>query len=225
MSNTTIRSWEVALLDKVDLGESPVVYDIGANIGDYTQLVLDRYPDALVHCFEPNPNSIKIIEDRFKNESQVYIHQVALGYLPITDIELYYVTDEPELTASVFKGDFLGAPTIRNITVAHKRLDEYDIEKIDMMKIDTEGSELDILVGAGNYLYPKIIKRIQFEYNFWHTLANASFKHFWNLLTPHGYNLGLLQQDGTLQYLDVYDEKLENHGKSHRDFVALESKL
>ena len=46
---------EFALLTKCRAHDMRIVFDIGANEGDYTQSVLDRLSDATVHAFEVDP--------------------------------------------------------------------------------------------------------------------------------------------------------------------------
>ena len=41
------------LLDR----DHPVIFDVGANMGNFTNLILQRFPNAQIHAFEPHPNN------------------------------------------------------------------------------------------------------------------------------------------------------------------------
>src|SRR3972149_3839392 len=41
----------------------PVLFDVGANIGKYSLMLRDSFPEAKVYAFEPNINSFKILQD------------------------------------------------------------------------------------------------------------------------------------------------------------------
>ena len=51
------------ILDGIDY---PVFLDIGANRGDYTAWILEAFPEARVHGFEPNPETFQIYSQRLR---------------------------------------------------------------------------------------------------------------------------------------------------------------
>ncbi len=69
--------FEKALLKNVT--ESDIVYDVGANRGFYTKKLLDKVKMGKVFCFEPVPESNKIIRDNLGNRDNLFIHELALG--------------------------------------------------------------------------------------------------------------------------------------------------
>lgn len=63
------------------LPDSGVILDIGANIGIMTASAARKFPDMIVHSFEPvakNAHALKRIINYFKLKN-VFIHEVALG--------------------------------------------------------------------------------------------------------------------------------------------------
>ena len=56
------------------------------------------------------------------------------------------------------------------------------IEKINLLKIDTEGNELNVLLGAKDSLKAGRIEAIHFEFNEMNVISNTFFKDFWDLL-------------------------------------------
>jgi FkbM family methyltransferase len=62
------------LLDK----DNPVIFDVGANTGNYTNLVLQHFPNTQIHAFEPQPDNYSYLSNRKKNGNVKY-YNIALG--------------------------------------------------------------------------------------------------------------------------------------------------
>lgn len=73
--------------------------------------------------------------------------------------------------------------------VALTTLDEFieneKISEIILLKIDTEGNELDILKGAANSISSGIIKAIHFEFNEMNVVSKVFFRDFWKTLEKY----------------------------------------
>lgn len=61
-------------------------------------------------------------------------------------------------------------------------LEEHSIDSIDLLKIDTEGNELNALKGLGNWISQGKIKAIHFEFNEMNVISRSFFKDFWDIL-------------------------------------------
>jgi hypothetical protein len=59
---------------------------------------------------------------------------------------------------------------------------DHDISIIHLLKIDTEGHELEVLKGAANMLRENRIRAIQFEFNEMNVVSRVFFKDFCDLL-------------------------------------------
>ena len=129
-----------------EIGGAEAIFDIGAASGEYTELFLKRFPAARVYAFEPLPEHFKKLEGRVKKYgNRVCAFNFAL-YDKSGEKDLYIA---PNKDASSFL-------IKENLTKDHKTivkmrtLDEFtpDIKKIDLIKIDVEGVELEVLRGA-----------------------------------------------------------------------------
>jgi hypothetical protein len=49
-------------LPKILNTETPVLFDVGANVGSYTRLLHEAFPKATIYSFEPNPNTFEILK-------------------------------------------------------------------------------------------------------------------------------------------------------------------
>lgn len=59
--------------------KNPVLFDVGCNVGEWTDMALALFPAATVHSFELSPEVIAQLEVKFKNSPQVILHRYGLG--------------------------------------------------------------------------------------------------------------------------------------------------
>lgn len=142
------------------------IFDIGSNEGEYSEYLVSIKPNVVVHCFEPNKAAFNILKDKFCKMDKVKCNNVALG----EKLEKKLLYSNPGATTfSSFhyfiddKDDF---SELNEVTVF--TLDNYcennNINKIDLMKIDTEGHELFVLKGGRQLFEKKDVEIVQFEY-------------------------------------------------------------
>ena len=149
--------------------------DIGANVGNYTKLILQE-TNSKVISFEPLPDAyreLEVLKKDFKERLETF--NIAISNENKIQ-ELYYGSEKSEkasLMNNLEKLSFVGETNINKILVEVKKLDDLkDILKnqiIDFIKIDTEGYEFEVLDGAQHLLKEHQPKFIQIEFN-WHQL-------------------------------------------------------
>ena len=119
------------------------VLDIGANNGDWVKLVKQHYPDAKFTMVEPNP----IYQEELKKLGEV--HDVYLSNLSKTK-KFYVAEDLAEQSGNTFYPEKSNVP-FSSISVETRTLDHLFADKqFDLIKIDTQGSEKDIIQGGIN---------------------------------------------------------------------------
>jgi FkbM family methyltransferase len=127
------------------LGEGHVL-DVGANIGLAATWFTNRYPGHRIHCFEPVNDAAVMIP---LNCAQAIVNRVAVGE-ETGEVELN--VDEDSVIASSIPTAWKTKPA-RFSTI---RLDDYchrnGIDRVAVLKIDTEGMELGVLRGAAEVL-------------------------------------------------------------------------
>ena len=98
------------------------------------------------------------------------------------------------------------------------RLDTFcrqrSVERIDYLKIDTEGGEYDVLTGAEEMLRAGRVKFIQFEYGGTYPGANTSLKQVCEFLSSFGYSLFRILPDGLL-HIPKWRDELETYRLSN----------
>ena len=128
-----------------------VAFDIGAHHGKFTEILSDKFDK--VYAFEPFPENIKILKEKFANNPKVVIVEKAVHRK--NSIERLYLNGEdtqssisklyPQICAWNFRPqNFIDVETITLDTFC-------EMEKIDnlqFIKIDVEGAEQYVFDGA-----------------------------------------------------------------------------
>lgn len=150
--------------------ENPVVLDVGANIGDYTNKVLDVNPGSKVVAFEPHPGNFAELKNKFNKDNVVTV-QKACGK-NCSNVKLFDYSKDNSSHASTVEGVIenvhgSSSKTVIDVkmTTIDKFVSESKIDEVDLLKIDTEGNELDVLKGAKNLIENGKVRCIQFEFN------------------------------------------------------------
>ena len=143
---------------KAHKNEFKVVFDVGAR--GNTEF-LDIHPDCEYHLFEPQKRYADHLKQVTKDRFNVYVNQFGLSDEPAKDQKFYANVEafEPHpWIESTYEGDNYDLHTVSEYCWMHK------IAQIDFLKIDTEGHDFRILLGAKDMLEQNRIKYIQFEY-------------------------------------------------------------
>lgn len=184
------------LLQKQLLLSSRITWDIEVGACDFDNI--NPNPEHNTLFVEPVPFYSKHLEEKFKDFSNVYILQGALSN-SVSEQKLTYVEPGSEnqqwvrgishlenessnlIKRNVQLGHSLG--NINVITVKTWPLDylikTFNIEKIEILKLDVEGHELKVLDGFSWHVKPEIIK---IEHKF------VDLKILLDILKGKGYN-------------------------------------
>ena len=170
-------------------GAAPVLFDVGANVGDWTEMARGVFPGAAIHAFELNPATVARLAPRFANAPGVRVHSFGLAAVAG---EVNFFAYEGE--ASVLSG--LRVPLhshqphqIKKATVrtGDEVCREFGVTQIDFLKVDAEGADYEVLAGFSAMLAAQKIAAIQFEHE-----GGRYLRDFYDLLEPKGYALGKL---------------------------------
>jgi FkbM family methyltransferase len=182
------------------------LFDVGANDGEYLGVAMKVFGARLkAYSFEPQSSSFAILKEKFGD--RVTLRQVALSDAP-GSAELFF-SSAGETTATLHRGSISG--TAKSETVMQTTVDRMckaeGIERIDLLKIDTEGYEMHVLKGAAKMIESGSVAAIQFEFGdtFLHTAYH--FIDFWELLSPR-YEIYRILRRG-LHRISRYSSDLE----------------
>jgi FkbM family methyltransferase len=166
---------ETLLCERV-VREGMTVFDVGSHIGLYSLLFARLVGEkGVTHAFEPDPRNFERLRTNLalNDAENVFANQCAV-FRESGPIRLNLF--DPSLNA----WHSLGTPRLpdphdprqtveshESITVAAVSLDEYarerNISRVDFLKVDVEGAELDVLHGATGLFEREAIGLVQFE--------------------------------------------------------------
>jgi FkbM family methyltransferase len=145
---------------------SPIIFDVGANIGGFVGDLMLRAPLARFHCFEPHPEIFEALKRNcvkygmLDNKPRAIANNFALGSREetkefiLTDRSVCSSFFEPTDKHRSWAGQWcetkdkaiVQVKTLRDYALANK------IENAKLLKIDAQGYELEVLKGAGDFL-------------------------------------------------------------------------
>jgi FkbM family methyltransferase len=182
-------------------GEIQWVFDVGAHVGQSAALFSDMFPAADIHSFEPDPDSYRELKELAgRCYPRVRAVNAAAGD---ADTEARFFVNKSSQTNSLLKtragaGQFLvetdGLDPRRETTVRVLTLDRYcaehAIERIDFLKLDTQGYELRALDGARSLLERQAVPLIYLEVTFVPLYEHQpSFANVYQYLVDRDYRL------------------------------------
>jgi FkbM family methyltransferase len=202
------------------------IFDIGANKGSYSELALAQGFKGNIYAFEPHPVTYKLLQ---KNLPYSNVKTFELGFsatdgkATIFDHSKEDGSEHASLYEEVIKSIHADSSCSHevNLTTIDKFMSEHQISTIGLLKIDTEGSEYDILVGAKEALKQKKIDVIHFEFNSMNVVSRVFVKDFITLLK--GYQLYRLLPNNLLR-ID-YDYPLLIEIFNYQNLIAIRQDL
>lgn len=189
------------------------VLDVGANIGIYSEKIISIAPNTKIYSFEPHPDTfIKLKESSEKYGFQSFPFGCGKEN---SQVLLYdYMNNDGSPHASLYPDvirEIHGSATKQHLVNIIK-LDDFvlqnNVDEIDLLKIDTEGNELNVLLGLENFIKKRKVKLIHFEFNEMNVVSRVFFKDIHTLL-KNNYKFYRMLQDGLVpmaEYSTVFWE-------------------
>jgi len=185
-------SGEDSFLRKItkSFGENAVVLDVGANVGNYANLIKKLSPKTKVYSFEPHPKTFEILAENARKNGYFAFNLGCgkeKGKLELYDAE----NNDGSENASLFKEVIEGISGRKAIAYSVDVIDldsflvEKGIEKVNLLKIDVEGNEYRVLEGVKNALRKGIIEVIHFEFNEMNVVSRTFLKDFYEILSDY----------------------------------------
>jgi len=168
-----------------------VIFDIGANKGDYSKFIRNNNVDIPIYAFEPHPTTFKVLMESTLHLNDFHIINKGLGVTKKNSKIYDYKNNEGSQHASLYKDviekihNSEAKETNIEIITIDEFVEENKIVEISLLKIDTEGNELDVLLGAKKSLGKGLVNIIQFEFNSMNVISRTYLKDFINLLPDY----------------------------------------
>lgn len=181
--------------------KSLVLMDVGANKGEWSLHALAGASAAKkaiqLHAFEPSAATREILQHNLAAYPGVDVCALALSS---TEGQADFFTNGVGSgTNSLSPAS--GTDTERvQLSTVDGFIRQRGIESVGMMKVDTEGFDLEVLKGAESSLARGAIELVQFEYNWRWLLNKASLREVFALIEAKPYRLGKLVGESIVFY-------------------------
>lgn len=148
--------------------DNPILFDIGANVGQTIKDFKEVFKKSTIHAFEPSPDTFKILKESTSNYKNVHFWNCGVG---ANNGELILNEYNLSNTNSFLNIHHTNNKKLKKQThVKITTVDEFSeinrIQEIDVLKIDTEGYELEVFKGAENLFNAGKIGLLFFEIRF-----------------------------------------------------------
>lgn len=186
-------------------GDHAVVFDVGANLGQWSTHLIGQCTGMLdLHVFEPATECIAPLRELLQSGSSITItiNQEAVSAQEGT--ATLHKPHEHAGSSSLHEGSLTGLDGQLQQSVRTRTLDTYsgerNIAQIDLLKVDAEGHDYLVLLGAIGLLERGAIDLVQFEYNHRWISARHYLKDVFELVTAVGYRVGKVTPAGIEWY-------------------------
>ena len=183
-------------------GTAPVMIDIGANEGEWTEAALSaasRTGQPLtLHTVEAAPVAAAALRDRLRGTT---VHELAVS--DREGVATFALAGPTAGTNSLELDSMSGAHgTVEVALVTGAALAErIGADHLRLVKVDTEGHDFAVLTGFEPMLADRRIDVIQFEYNSRWLSAHRSLWDVFRLAERHGYRVGRVAPD----HVELFD--------------------
>ena len=173
------------------------IIDVGANTGGYAEELRIFFPKARIYAIEPHPETFKVLLASAK-KNKIFAYNQGFGNY-VGKRDLWDFADDAKLKSTQPTSTL--ASTLKEVVEnLHQQkaqayafkmntLDNFakkeKINEIDFLKIDVEGAEISVLLGAKKMLKNNKISFIQFEFNEMNIYSRTLFKDFVSILPKH----------------------------------------
>ena len=193
----------------------PIIFDVGANKGQSIIRYKKLFQNPIIHSFEPNIDEVKILEQKYINDKNLYLNNVAVGDKKGNlEFNINAITGHSSFKNLIPNTSWIKKRsnqikiddknyTAKKVNAEIITLDDYvnekNLTKIDILKIDTQGFEDKVLLGAQNLLKNNRIKFIQLELIFSEIYESPlQIYDVEKTLIPNNYKLFGISKSGSL---------------------------
>lgn len=208
---------------------TPTIFDIGANIGEWASFAISQLDASSLHIFEPNTSlreelAKKVRDSLDEANSKTKAHINMLGIGDEGKASLYVNDISNEQASTVLRSGKSIYDDYEKIEIDLINGSDYckskNIDTIDFLKVDTEGSELAAVKTFDNYIKEGKVKFIQFEYGIASLYGNSTLIRFFETLGKD-YTIHRILPEGITNSLK-YSEEIEtfhwsNYLAIHKD--------
>ncbi len=193
-----------------------VIFDVGANNGYWSKYFNNYFSNCSFYLFEITPSKLRIL-NKIRNKN-FKILNFGLGKKNKIDFFYEYPSLDGENSLYNTRPDVKSKKTKTKFQKGDFFCKKNKIDKIDFLKIDVEGMELEVLIGFKKMIQKKKIQLVQFEYTVANSISRYLLSDLYNFFRENDYVVGKLTSNGII-FLNKFNLDMNNF-KFGPNFVA-----
>jgi FkbM family methyltransferase len=207
---------ENRVLQRLSATGPRVLFDVGANVGEWSLAAARLCPTASVHAFEVSPPTFAVLAYNAKAEPRISCHPVGLAEAP-GEVRLRHYDAQPALTtASAYPHPLPFTEIAGRVETGDAEAARLGVQHIDFLKIDVEGMEERVLRGFEGLLSAGQIDVVQFEYGRVNILNGFLLNRCAGFFRERGYMIGKIFPD----YVDFREPTLDDEDFLGPNYLA-----
>lgn len=202
---------EAHLLRQLATAEACVVFDVGANVGEWARLARRVMPAATIHCFEVMPDTAAELRRQVGADPGIRLNDFGLSNEP-GSVTLRSFDGLSPLTSLVALDHKLPFTEVQGrVVTGDAYCAELGVDRIHLLKIDVEAAEWMVMQGLHGMLSRRAVDVIQFEYGRGSIFSHFLLRDYHLLLEAHGYRVGKMYADHV---------EFRSYDPAHEDFLG-----
>ena len=149
--------------------DNPTIFDVGANTGQSIEIIKNILPNATnaitIHAFEPSHKTFSLLSKKWGGDSNIFLNNFALGSR--NERKTFLENYHSDMSSFLQPSSYCWGEIVEEKSVQIRTTDEYcknqKIQNIDLLKVDTQGYDLEVLKGSKLLLESNSIKMVLME--------------------------------------------------------------
>lgn len=199
----------------------PVIFDIGANTGQTTRRFKQYFPKSHIHAFEPSPITFQVLSTNTADLQDVVVQNIGCGSQEGEAV--FFENSSHDMSSFLQPDRDSWGKVVRKRQLPMTTVDRYcadnQITHIDILKSDTQGYELEVLMGTTSLLGKGAVHLIYLEIIFSQMYSDIPrFDEIYKFLAEHDFLLVTFYrfhfQNGVAGWTDalfIHRRHWENH--------------
>ena len=222
----TDRNGERRVLQKLQPYQFKCLFDVGANVGEFSIEAAGLFPNSTIHAFEIVTSTFETLIQNIDGLHNVIANPVGLS----SDGSKVSINMGDEIsTATAFKIDgmkyhdeYYHQAILCETIKASDYVRANSISEIDFLKIDVEGMDMQVIKGFEKEI--SLVRVIQFEYGIFNISSHDLLADFCHYLEGYGFVVGKIYPR-CVRFFD-YHFSMENfHGSNYLAVKKNETEL
>ena len=212
---------ELRVLQILSKRDFKMFFDVGANKGDWSKLVISMFPEKtiMIHAFEIVPQTFNVLTQYANDHENIIAVNKGLSNKEET-ISINLGKNSVTATACKIHGmkfhaDYYDKVMHCQTIKAKDYMRSNQINNVDFVKIDVEGMDLKVIKGFEEQL--KNIRVIQFEYGIFNISSHDLLIDFYNYLRKMGFVVGKIFP----RYVNFFEYHFNMENFHGSNFVAV----